>query len=1735
MSNDTETEHPELRLARYLKEFVGLRTKTVRDVDKYDTVVWFGDMPQDKDCRSGAWTDDWSPNEPWLEVKKQVFKPKPEPPEITRPWVNEQALERATPEIPPLLQTIHMEDNEVVLLEGESPPLVERNIADYPDVRSAYEKYRPKWEAWSQEHRRRQTIQKVYAELFNLHTQVRKQGEIKEVCLGIGLLNWPTQQNGPSVQIKRHTVVASVELKFDATRSVIQVEPPGEGAELRIEDDMLEADLRPEHNHYEVLKEQLDEIDNNVWDKEQICTALQAWAASFSPNMQWLPSLNKENSRVSGPTISLAPALILRSRPQTGMVRVYDKLIEQLSDSSEEIPMGWRKLTNDLMSEDIGSGSNHDIWNSPTSISLPPSEVFFPLSANNEQKRIVEAIENNRGVLVQGPPGTGKSQTIANLICHLLATGKRVVVTAETPRALRVLKEKLPKEIQPLCVSLLGQGGDAFAELNSVVQDITTRYNSYSKGNYDVRIDEIVQELKEANQKLSKTASELRSLREGETTSQTVSGGTYLGTASIIAKRVSEEKELYGWLKLPREASEEPAISREEIISWLEIKRRYTDEQINQSKLQIPLPENLLTPSAFSEIVEKEKEAASNLEKEAALQNHKAYTPLRAQTPDARSELENDLRELKLQAEILERKKWLRNVIRDYLTGQPAQWETIIKLSRDRLQESKTKLTKLSGRSVTIPNDLNPRKVRADAEAVLSYLRAGGKRKKWGLFTPKLLRERSYLKERVLVDGIGSEDIEHLYAVCDHLDANFALEKLRSVWSDIDAVPVSEDRDLCIAAFEEQLLALEQSSKFAVACLRIGQKMAAAIPSIPSPDWLDGDIEHWLRLIAVVEIEEHYIKAVHSVDSTTQAVNNLNDIQNAHPVVQTLIHAVNERDVRAYSKCYDQVRDIVQTRIEHEKQISIERILREAVPYLVESIVSTINDNAWDERFANWEKAWRWGIADAWLDKRLDFDYQEELGQNWHTIEQQIRKLTADLAALRAWRHFFDRLSQQEAEALKGWRETIRAIGRGTGRSNRLARLRREARIYMDKCRDAIPAWIMPRYLVAEMLNPEPNRFDLVIADEASQLGIESLFLFYIAKKILVVGDDQQISPYGVGIRDDQISSLQQRFLGGIPHRIAFSAQSSLYSNAKIRFNSNIVLREHFRCMPEIIQFSNDLCYASNGTPLDPIRAYQGNRLEPLVLRHVSEGYREGSPQRAINRPEANAIVAQVAACIKDPRYQGLTMGVISLQGEAQAKLIEQALLEELELEEIDERLLICGDAYAFQGDERNVIFLSMVAAPGETRIGTLSNDSARQRFNVAASRAMDQLWLFHTAQLDVLSPQCMRYKLLQYVHDPTRQPNLHENLSFDSNFERDVFDEITERGFHVRTQVGVGDTTNHRYRIDLVVEGMQGRLAVECDGEQWHGPDRYEQDMARQRDLERAGWQFVRVRGGDFYRNKRQALDPLWTELEGLGIRPGGIELKAAEPPAPLPIEPRIPPPADYPDEKAPETTDLKPEKSIPSPFYPGLNETELKVSTQSDVPDEKIEIQFENFPAPYVNFEGVAGPDPRYTNPSQVAEGLCRIIKDEGPVLAKRTYDIYLRGCGIKRMGGELKKVMNRSLQHAIRNKLIIKEDESSKGGLLYSIVRLPDVSPVVVRERGTREFNEIPPSELQLVARRLLEDRIDDIKHGSEDHLRIVLDFYDLRRLTTSVGVRLLEILERQFPYVDEMLNGDETPLP
>ena len=71
----------------------------------------------------------------------------------------------------------------------------------------------------------------------------------------------------------------------------------------------------------------------------------------------------------------------------------------------------------------------------------------------------------------------------------------------------------------------------------------------------------------------------------------------------------------------------------------------------------------------------------------------------------------------------------------------------------------------------------------------------------------------------------------------------------------------------------------------------------------------------------------------------------------------------------------------------------------------------------------------------------------------------------------------------------------------------------------MPLCQTAIPVWVMTLNSVTENLDPKKNKFDVIIIDEASQADILALSVLYLGKKIIIVGDDEQVSPQPVGIR----------------------------------------------------------------------------------------------------------------------------------------------------------------------------------------------------------------------------------------------------------------------------------------------------------------------------------------------------------------------------------------------------------------------------------------------------------------------------------------------------------------------------------------------------------------------------------------------------------------------------------------
>jgi len=349
----------------------------------------------------------------------------------------------------------------------------------------------------------------------------------------------------------------------------------------------------------------------------------------------------------------------------------------------------------------------------------------------------------------------------------------------------------------------------------------------------------------------------------------------------------------------------------------------------------------------------------------------------------------------------------------------------------------------------------------------------------------------------------------------------------------------------------------------------------------------------------------------------------------------------------------------------------------------------------------DWKEAWDWAAAESYLQRIDQRDHLHRLSEERVQLDQTIAKTFERLVRERTFYALGRSMTGPVRAALMMFTTALRKIGKGTGKG--AVRHRKDARRAMSQCYDAIPCWIMPSWRVAEQLPGDLGSFDLVIMDEASQSDIKEVTTLLRGKKVLVVGDDKQVSPTAAFIEDAKIERLARGFLKNQPFKTLLLPGASLYDLAKVMFPDKFVmLREHFRCVEPIIRFSMQF-YPE---PLLPLRVstVQERIDPPLVDIYVPAGRRTGDK---INLREAPVIVEEVQGLIESPhlaRIESLdrwrTIGVISLIGAKQAALINRMLLDEIGEELMLRHRIACGDSATFQGNERDVIFLSMVADP---------------------------------------------------------------------------------------------------------------------------------------------------------------------------------------------------------------------------------------------------------------------------------------------------------------------------------------------------------------------------------------------------------------------------------------------------
>lgn len=1472
-----------VRLLQFLREYVQLRSKIVQDVDSYakdGAVKWFSKMPRSAGCKSPAW-DASMTTETWLQVQKQQLPDPPDVPPLIEEWIENAGDAYAEPSLKPVIY--RPKDTG----EDEETELEPHHLADYPEVENAWPAFFDAWNTWATEYRRRDEIRQLYLDLFKMYELLSERPEDLELVVGLGLYVDHQQS------IRRHFIEAKAELAFDKSQGLLSLRAAESaiGDDLRLEDEFISN--KPQARHYRDLREELSNIGTEIWNNADFDLALIGWTNALG-NVDFKRDFDLPSSPNPAPAVYFAPALILRKRNLHGQLKMIGDMITH-GETQGQLPKGLLRFVGGDESSEGGPeyAEGSGVASNQSRAEFAP--LYFPLPSNEQQSRIIQRLAGQQGVLVQGPPGTGKSHTIANLICHLLATGKRVLVTSETPKALAVLKAKLPDELKPLCVSAISER-DTSGELNAAVNTMVERHSFYDQSEQDAKLHQLEAELDACRRREAEAYKALLSVREAETHKVTLAQGTYSGTATQIAQQLANEESDYGWIRDHALLRDDPPLERQQAEQLADLLEAYSPEAIAELRKAVPSSGGLLTKEQFARLLTREAEASQAWSLYADLEHDAQFHALltleaetRARLFEAVAKLEAAFGKLKLRGE-----SWLPTLIADVRMARLSHWETICERTANLLGDNQLpgEAQVADSVEVDLPEGKSGATVLEDATAVWRHLRHGGQWRLLGVLPSGPVKSRTYLRSAVRVDGQPADTVERLNQLITFLTVKRKLEGIWNQWQHIGATRPPSFQ-LQVAELRDNLSALhsvwnlkDAASDLASALKESGLPSASVLPT-------EDDISALLRLESAVETHRELSQSRNALEQLETKVAALEGQPDTHRVVTSLLRAIRQRDPTSYTESIERIGEIENHRLRIEHLAALITRLDDAAPGLAERLRDLEHEEC-RKRLSLLAEAWRWGQARHWLVEWQSPGKLSQLNSEYKAAQEGIAALTAALSAERAWKHFMERLTEQQRKHLQAWKDAVKKIPKTLTAKTR-PKFVRAAKEHMEACIPAVPAWIMPRFRLSDTLRVAPEMFDVVIIDEASQTGIDGLTLPFLARKVVVVGDDKQISPSGVGVKESDIAGLVSKYLSDNPFKAMFTATHSLYDHATVHYGDRIPLREHFRCMPEIIAFSNQLCYAPDGIPLIPLRNYPPERLEPLESVYVQDGYQQGSGQQRRNPPEAEALVKQVLACHEDARYECKSFGVISLLGGAQAELIRDLLLERLGPEAMDARKIVCGDAYAFQGDERDVIFLSVVSAPSEGRaISALTGASAIQRFNVAASRARDQMWLFHSALMEHLSPnpECVRRRMLEFFLNPASQAQVATGLDvpalrrlsraqprpsqppkpFDSWFEVEVFLDIAERGFRVTPQVEFAG-----YRIDLVIEGRLGRLAVECDGDYWHGPAQYEKDMARQRQLERAGWTFWRIRSSEYYFNRDEVMAELWAELGRRGIAPPG------------------------------------------------------------------------------------------------------------------------------------------------------------------------------------------------------------------------------------------------------------------
>lgn len=1593
---------------------------------------------------------------------------------------------------------------------------------------------------------------RYFENFYTLYSRIEKEGEKLELLVADGILSWNTESGiDGAVSIQHPIVLKRVELRFNPNIPEFTVHETDREVELY---NNLFLDLKEiESVSIRNRKEELENSGYHPLGWEDTSAFLKAFALTVSPTKgEYLdePSDGTKNH----PRIWRDPVLVLRNRT-AGIANAVDKILDHI-DGQPLFPQSLSQITGEATEWSASGfsgnpdGSSSTAWDgSRAPESFASKEILLVNEANDEQIEIVKRLDRSGSVVVQGPPGTGKTHTISNLIGHLLSQGKSILVTAHTTKALRVLRDKVPDMLKPLCVSVLGSDQLARRQLESAVSSITERLTSETYESLSKKGERYEEERNELIKRQLTLKHLLREAIENEYKTIDLGGKKY--TPADAARLVSQNKDGNDWIPSPINVSVSVETKITDIERLYVLGTSFDESEEDDARLHVPKLTDLPNESQFKSMVTdyealliqdisegKDKWLESNVDSE----------ELALVLTNLLSEFDDELLA----------QSWRPFAIVAGLHGATERqvWASLIEKIESAVESSAKYSLTLQHRA-TLSNEIAIHKQLELLSQICAHLEGGGK---LGFLQLATKSEWRHLLKGVKVAAGEPTHLDHFNALRQIAELKAKRLDLEELWNTLIGNLIKQPFDelgnfpeqSCRALIPEIKRCLDWNvvvwMPLAGKLKSNGLKLDELLSALPRETTQVAEytvIEKFAKSLLILLVEKELARRkLKEIESDFSHLKNLiASIDLSKPdqgCVGRITKAVNKKDVGAYELALDYLRRILAVKPLVEERDRLLASLKEFAPTWANLIAQRVSPHDQAISPGDIAQAWLWRQLNDVLDDRSKLD-AHQVQKELEGVAEMLREVTRLLVDAKAWSEQLKRLQSDNSmrQALVGWLDTAKRLA-STRQIEKRQTLLGEARKLMRKCSEAVPVWIMPISIMAESFDPQTTKFDVVIIDEASQADINALIPLYMGKQIIVVGDHEQVTPLGVGKDQTILENLRKSMLKDIPNAHLYDNMSSIYDLARQSFGEGVRLVEHFRCVPQIISFSNALSYEGK---IRPLREANSSNLKPSCVPFRVNGIREGD----VNHGEAEQIVAFIKAMIKHETYAGKTIGVISMLGESQAVLIQSMIHKEIESVEIESRRIQSGISGEFQGDERDVIFLSMVDSAADTNTLRTTGDGAfeqtKKRYNVAVSRARDQLWVIHSFDPDLhLKAVDIRYRLLQHVRDPDSSiRNFEQEVGrTESPFELEVLKRLTSAGFRVTTQVEVG-----YFRIDMVVEGEGKRLAVECDGDRYHPIEKLAEDMNRQAILERLGWKFARIRGSAFYRNPDQAMETVFKRLDELAILPNTFGVSGGGKNATALIDELntiisngfADEPFESSKEEIVEEVEIIPVFDVgtvlPVPLASNFESNEIEQASNLEVSEKESEslitkekkvIQVQPMAnvavvlAEYIQYAGTACHDPRISNQKQITEDLQSIIKAEGPIQVKRTFDIYLRSCGIKRMGHDLRDSLQGAMDLLVRSNVVASHKYKEGDDSLSEIVWLQGTPGEILRKRGDRSLEEIPLGELFAISH--LVANASKTAVGSEDHLRAILVWLDLKRLTSNAESILKQVIAGKF---------------